>query len=122
MSRSATSSATSRVPWLEVSVFEPPSEFAMRRPSRWRRSAGRRSPRPSPTAAPASSETRRESGAEQASQNPRAQLTPGFAGNKLGQIRDNKGKPVAQVFATLPGSQKAQILRALAFKVLGSMT
>lgn len=48
-------------------------------------------------------------------------LTSGFAGNKLGQIRDNKGKPVAQVFATLPGSQKAQILRALAFKVLGSM-
>ncbi|EJT49330.1 hypothetical protein A1Q1_01532 [Trichosporon asahii var. asahii CBS 2479] len=49
------------------------------------------------------------------------ELTPGFAGNKLGAIRDNKGKPVAQVFATLPVSQKAEILRALAFKVLGSM-
>lgn len=51
----------------------------------------------------------------------REELTPGFAGNKLGAIRDNKGKPVAQVFATLPVSQKAEILRALAFKVLGSM-
>lgn len=51
----------------------------------------------------------------------KVKLTPGFAGNKLGAIRDNKGKPVAQVFATLPVSQKAEILRALAFKVLGSM-
>ncbi|KAL7419276.1 hypothetical protein Q5752_006113 [Cryptotrichosporon argae] len=46
----------------------------------------------------------------------------GFAGNKLGAIRDAKGKSVAAVFATLPGDQKAQILRALAAKVLGSMT
>lgn len=45
----------------------------------------------------------------------------GFAGNRLGAIRDAKGKSVAAVFATLPGAQKAEILRALAFKVLGSM-
>ncbi|BEI86349.1 hypothetical protein CcaverHIS002_0606360 [Cutaneotrichosporon cavernicola] len=44
-----------------------------------------------------------------------------FAGNRLGAIRDAKGKSVAQVFSTLPGAQKAQILRALAVKVLGSM-
>ncbi|GMK57537.1 hypothetical protein CspeluHIS016_0403710 [Cutaneotrichosporon spelunceum] len=44
-----------------------------------------------------------------------------FAGNRLGAIRDAKGKSVAQVFSALPGAQKAQILRALAVKVLGSM-
>jgi hypothetical protein len=62
----------------------------------------------------------------------------GFAGNRLGAIRDAKGRSVAQVFSGLGSSQKAevrrpptcldrqselmtQILRALAFKVLGSM-
>ncbi|CAD6569691.1 MAG: hypothetical protein TREMPRED_005421 [Tremellales sp. Tagirdzhanova-0007] len=45
----------------------------------------------------------------------------GFAGNRLGAVRDAKGKSVAQVFGQLQGSQKAEILRALAFKVLGSM-
>lgn len=45
----------------------------------------------------------------------------GFAGNRLGAIRDAKGKSVAQVFSGLQGNQKAEILRALAFKVLGSM-
>ncbi|WOO76706.1 putative J domain-containing protein3 [Vanrija pseudolonga] len=45
----------------------------------------------------------------------------GFAGNRIGAIRDAKGKSVAEVFARLPSSQKAQILKALAFKVLGSM-
>ncbi|KAK4687675.1 hypothetical protein P7C73_g2446, partial [Tremellales sp. Uapishka_1] len=45
----------------------------------------------------------------------------GFAGNRLGAIRDAKGKSVAQVFSGLGSSQKAEILRALAFKVLGSM-
>ncbi|RSH87959.1 uncharacterized protein EHS24_000482 [Apiotrichum porosum] len=44
-----------------------------------------------------------------------------FAGSQLGRVRDAKGKPVAQVFAGLPMSQKTQILRALAFKVLGTM-
>ncbi|KAJ3760406.1 DnaJ domain-containing protein [Lentinula raphanica] len=41
-----------------------------------------------------------------------------FAGNRLGSIRDAKGKSVASVFNELGGSQK--ILRALALKVLGS--
>ena len=61
-----------------------------------------------------------------------------FAGNRLGAIRDAKGKSVAAVFSELGGNQKAevchipktgvvratkyiiQILRALAMKVLGS--
>ncbi|KII93241.1 hypothetical protein PLICRDRAFT_87654 [Plicaturopsis crispa FD-325 SS-3] len=43
-----------------------------------------------------------------------------FAGNRLGAIRDAKGKSVAAVFSQLGGSQKAEILRALAMKVLGS--
>lgn len=62
-----------------------------------------------------------------------------FAGNRLGAIRDAKGKSVAAVFTQLGGDQKAevsndelsifrcfqvltrcQILRALAMKVLGS--
>ncbi|KAI0079566.1 DnaJ-domain-containing protein [Panus rudis PR-1116 ss-1] len=43
-----------------------------------------------------------------------------YAGNKLGAIRDAKGKSVASVFSDLGGSQKAEILRALAAKVLGT--
>ncbi|KAJ3520983.1 hypothetical protein NM688_g9081 [Phlebia brevispora] len=43
-----------------------------------------------------------------------------YAGNRLGAIRDAKGKSVASVFSELGGDQKAQILRALAAKVLGS--
>ncbi|KAF8332405.1 DnaJ-domain-containing protein [Cantharellus anzutake] len=43
------------------------------------------------------------------------------AGNRLGAIRDAKGKPVISVFAQLGGSQKAEILKVLAFKVLGSI-
>ncbi|KAI9638201.1 DnaJ domain-containing protein [Dioszegia hungarica] len=46
----------------------------------------------------------------------------GFAGNRLGAVRDAKGKSVAQVFTGLQSSQRAEILRALAFKVLGSMS
>ncbi|KAJ6520082.1 DnaJ domain-containing protein [Mycena sanguinolenta] len=42
------------------------------------------------------------------------------AGNRLGAVRDAKGKSVAAVFGELGGSQKAEILRALAVKVLGS--
>jgi len=42
-----------------------------------------------------------------------------YAGNRLGAIRDAKGKSVAAVFAELGGAQKAEILRALAMKVLG---
>ncbi|TDL28401.1 DnaJ-domain-containing protein [Rickenella mellea] len=47
-------------------------------------------------------------------------LVGGYAGNRLGAIRDAKGKSVAVVFSELGGSQKAEILRALAAKVLGS--
>jgi len=42
-----------------------------------------------------------------------------YAGNRLGAIRDAKGKSVAAVFAELGAAQKAEILRALALKVLG---
>ncbi|KAA1468173.1 DnaJ-domain-containing protein [Dentipellis sp. KUC8613] len=43
-----------------------------------------------------------------------------LAGNRLGAIRDAKGKSVAAVFAGLGGAEKAEILRMLALKVLGS--
>ncbi|KAH0838419.1 hypothetical protein J3R83DRAFT_6726 [Lanmaoa asiatica] len=43
-----------------------------------------------------------------------------FAGNRIGAIRDAKGKSVAAVFSELGATQKAEILRALAMKVLGS--
>jgi len=43
-----------------------------------------------------------------------------LAGNRLGAVRDAKGKSVAAVFSELGGQQKAEILRALAMKVLGS--
>ncbi|KZT06834.1 DnaJ-domain-containing protein [Laetiporus sulphureus 93-53] len=43
-----------------------------------------------------------------------------YAGNRLGAIRDAKGKSVASVFAQLGSNQKAEILRALATKVLGA--
>ncbi|KZO98337.1 DnaJ-domain-containing protein [Calocera viscosa TUFC12733] len=43
-----------------------------------------------------------------------------YAGNRLGKIRDAKGKSVAEVFSGLGGNQKAQILKALAMKILGS--
>ncbi len=62
-----------------------------------------------------------------------------YAGNRLGAIRDAKGKSVATVFSELGGVQRAevspkqgifflgltfinQILRALAMKVLGTAT
>jgi len=48
-------------------------------------------------------------------------LMGGYAGNRLGAIRDAKGKSVAAVFAQLGADKKAEILRALAFKVLGSI-
>ncbi|KAI0034305.1 DnaJ-domain-containing protein [Vararia minispora EC-137] len=47
-------------------------------------------------------------------------LVGAYAGNRLGAIRDAKGKAVAVVFKELGGQQKAEILRALAMKVLGS--
>lgn len=43
-----------------------------------------------------------------------------YAGNRLGAIRDAKGKSVAAVFTGLGSVQKAEVLRALALKVLGS--
>lgn len=42
-------------------------------------------------------------------------------GNRLGLIRDRKGKSVSEVFMGLGASQRAEVLRALAAKVLGSM-
>ncbi|KAF8507123.1 DnaJ-domain-containing protein [Russula emetica] len=42
-----------------------------------------------------------------------------YAGNRLGAIRDAKGKSVAAVFSELGATQKVEILRALALKVLG---
>jgi len=42
------------------------------------------------------------------------------AGNRLGAVRDAKGKSVVAVFNDLGGQQKAEVLRALALKVLGS--
>ncbi|KAL0951014.1 hypothetical protein HGRIS_007755 [Hohenbuehelia grisea] len=47
-------------------------------------------------------------------------MVGGLAGNRLGAVRDAKGKSVAAVFNDLGGQQKAEILRALAMKVLGS--
>jgi len=44
----------------------------------------------------------------------------GFSGSRLGAVRDAKGKAVYQVFIDLTGEQRAEILRNLAFKVLGS--
>lgn len=38
-----------------------------------------------------------------------ADLAVGFAGNRLGAIRDAKGKSVAQVFSGLQASQKAEV-------------
>ena len=42
-------------------------------------------------------------------------------GNRMGAIRDAKGKSVVEVFVKLGAKEKADILRALAMKVLGSM-
>lgn len=42
-----------------------------------------------------------------------------LTGNRLGAVRDAKGKSVYAVFAELDGGQKAAILRGLAMKVLG---
>ena len=36
-------------------------------------------------------------------------LMSGFAGNRLGAIRDAKGKSVAQVFSGMESSQKAEV-------------
>lgn len=47
-------------------------------------------------------------------------LAGAVAGNRLGAIRDAKGKSVAVVFSQLGGDQKAEILRGLAMKVLGT--
>ncbi|EJU01859.1 DnaJ-domain-containing protein [Dacryopinax primogenitus] len=43
-----------------------------------------------------------------------------YAGNRLGKVRDAKGKSVAEVFVALPGARKAEILKVLAMKILGS--
>ncbi|GAA5947023.1 hypothetical protein JCM10213_007278 [Rhodosporidiobolus nylandii] len=40
-----------------------------------------------------------------------------FSGSRLGAVRDAKGKSVIQVFNTLGGDQKAEILKGLAAKV-----
>ncbi|KAG8836530.1 hypothetical protein FRB91_010615 [Serendipita sp. 411] len=48
-------------------------------------------------------------------------LVGGFVGNRVGAIRDAKGRAVITVFNDLASEQKAEILRSLAFKVLGSL-
>ena len=42
-------------------------------------------------------------------------------GNRLGAIRDAKGKSVGQVFMNLGANQRAEVLKALAMKVLGAV-
>lgn len=42
-------------------------------------------------------------------------------GNRLGAIRDAKGKSVGEVFINVGSDQKAEVLKALASKVLGSL-
>lgn len=43
-----------------------------------------------------------------------------YAGNRLGAVRDAKGKSVAAVFSQLGGSQKAEVRRVL--QVVGGVT
>lgn len=40
-------------------------------------------------------------------------LAGGLAGNRLGAIRDAKGKPVVEVFTQLGGSEKAEVCDCL---------
>ncbi|KAL4400863.1 hypothetical protein ACI68E_002185 [Malassezia pachydermatis] len=42
-------------------------------------------------------------------------------GNRLGAVRDAKGRAVSEVFLSLPGRERAEILRTLAVKILGSL-
>lgn len=42
-------------------------------------------------------------------------------GNRLGAIRDAKGKSVGAVFMSLNQGQRAEVLKGLAAKVLGSL-
>lgn len=44
-----------------------------------------------------------------------------MVGNRLGAIRDAKGKSVGQVFMNLGANQRAEVLKALAMKVLGAV-
>ena len=46
-------------------------------------------------------------------------LAGAAAGNRLGAVRDAKGRSVYQVFSELPQAEKAQLLSQLAAKVLG---
>ena len=48
-------------------------------------------------------------------------LGGGLLGGKVGSIRDAKGRSVSEVFLHLRSDQRAQILRELAMKVLGSL-
>ena len=48
-------------------------------------------------------------------------LMGAYAGNRLGAVRDAKGKSVGEVFLRLRTDQRAEILKALATKVLGSL-
>ncbi|KAH9470498.1 hypothetical protein Pst134EA_007750 [Puccinia striiformis f. sp. tritici] len=43
-----------------------------------------------------------------------------LAGNRLGAIRDAKGKSVCEVFSSLESNHKTLIIKALALKVLGT--
>ncbi|KAJ1647135.1 hypothetical protein LPJ64_001466 [Coemansia asiatica] len=44
----------------------------------------------------------------------------GFAGKKLGAVRDSTGRPVYDSFKELPHARKAQVLAAIAAHVLGA--
>ncbi|CDZ97185.1 Molecular chaperone (DnaJ superfamily) [Phaffia rhodozyma] len=48
-------------------------------------------------------------------------MAGGFAGNRLGAVRDAKGKAVGEVFMSLGSDRKAEILRALAAKFFSSI-
>jgi diphthamide biosynthesis protein 4 len=49
-------------------------------------------------------------------------LAGAVAGNRLGAIRDTKGKPVYQVFQEMPHSEKARLLSALLAKVMAQLS
>lgn len=45
-----------------------------------------------------------------------------MAGNRLGAIRDTKGKPVYQVFQEMPHAEKARMLSELLAKVMAQLS
>lgn len=49
-------------------------------------------------------------------------LAGAVAGNRLGSVRDSKGKPVYQVFQEMPHSEKARLLSELLAKVMAQLS